>query len=172
MRPANESLAIGLGVSNERGGIAAGVAGACCGSAGRDGCCCCRDERLLFAGFCFTRRARFLPELVGDLERVDAVVLPPQVFAARAVKLPVVAAAERDGEFVAHLAAERPPLGEAHMVGVGRESAAHEGRLAMQRTSGGPVAVSAGGNRQCALVDAAGIQRHRAARRHGNREVL
>ena len=39
--------------------------------------------------------ARFLPQLAGDLERVDADVLPPRVLAAGAVELAVVRAAER-----------------------------------------------------------------------------
>jgi hypothetical protein len=38
---------------------------------------------------------------------------PPQVFTARAVQLAVMVAAERDGEFIADLAAERLRLGEA-----------------------------------------------------------
>jgi hypothetical protein len=51
--------------------------------------------------------ASLLPELAGDLQGVDPGRLPPAEFAARAVEFPVVGAAERDGELVADLAAER-----------------------------------------------------------------
>ena len=45
-------------------------------------------------------QARFLPQLARDLERVDADVLPPKVFAARAVERAMMRAAQRDGELV------------------------------------------------------------------------
>src|SRR6266849_598966 len=49
-----------------------------------------------------------VPELRGDLDRIDAELFPPERLAARAVELAVMQATERDGEFVADLAAERP----------------------------------------------------------------
>jgi hypothetical protein len=53
------------------------------------------------------------PELAGSLEGLDTGSLPPGALVARSMRLPVRAAAERDHEFVAHLAAERARLGEA-----------------------------------------------------------
>src|SRR5262249_30351827 len=69
------------------------------------------------------------PQLTRGLERIDADVLPPQVLTARAVKRAVVAAAERDREFIAHLAAKRLLLGETDVVRVDRPSAAYEAGL-------------------------------------------
>ena len=66
-------------------------------------------------------------------------------------------AAERDREFVAGLAAERPRLHEAQMVRVRRLAAADEARLSGDISQVLPVAVAArGGDRENALVDALG----------------
>src|SRR5262245_42290272 len=43
------------------------------------------------------------PELAGDLERINTYILPPEVFAPRAMQRPVMAAAEGNGELAAHL---------------------------------------------------------------------
>src|SRR6266536_165796 len=67
-----------------------------------------------------------LPELAGNLDRVDPSRLPPQQLVARAVELAVVQAAERNGEFVADLAPEGEPLGEAHVVRLGGLAPANE----------------------------------------------
>ena len=72
--------------------------------------------------------ARLLPELVSDLERIDAGRLPPGALVTGAVDLAVVHAAERDDEFVARLAAERTRLRVAKMMGIGWLTAAHEAR--------------------------------------------
>ena len=48
------------------------------------------------------------PELAGDLNGVDAGRLPPGLLVAGAVHGAMMRAAERDGEFVARSAAERP----------------------------------------------------------------
>jgi hypothetical protein len=48
----------------------------------------------------------FLPELTGDFDRIDAGPLPPGLF----VTGTVMRAAQRNGEFVARFAAERPRL--------------------------------------------------------------
>ena len=45
------------------------------------------------------------------------------------VQLAVMDAAHRNGELVADLAAERPRLGKAQMVGIGRRAAAHQAGL-------------------------------------------
>ena len=69
------------------------------------------------------------PELTGDLDRVDAGRLPPCLLVAGAMDRAVMRAAERDGEFVARLAAERARLHVAQMVGIGWLAATDEARL-------------------------------------------
>src|SRR5262249_5115002 len=61
-----------------------------------------------------------VPQLCGDLDRIDAELLPPQSLVARAVELAVMQTAQRNREFVADLAPERGLLGEAHVVRFGR----------------------------------------------------
>jgi hypothetical protein len=61
---------------------------------------------------------RLFPELVGNLDRVDAGVPPPRALVACAMHRPMMAAAERDRELIADLAAERTGLGESEGVGV------------------------------------------------------
>jgi hypothetical protein len=55
--------------------------------------------------------------------------VPPGEFVANVVELAMMGAAEGDGELVADLAAERLGLGEADVVGVGRDGAAENARL-------------------------------------------
>jgi hypothetical protein len=50
--------------------------------------------------------AGLFPELAGDLDRIDAGLLPPGFFGAGAMNRAVMRATEWDGEFIAHLAAE------------------------------------------------------------------
>src|SRR6516225_1050750 len=69
------------------------------------------------------------PELTGDLNRVDAGRLPPGLLVAGAMDGAVMRAAERDGEFVARFAAERPRLQVAKMMRIGLFAAASETRL-------------------------------------------
>ena len=69
------------------------------------------------------------PELTGDLSGVDAGRLPPGLLVAGAMDRPVMRAAERDGEFVARFAAERPWLQVAKMMRIGLFAAADEARL-------------------------------------------
>ena len=59
--------------------------------------------------------ARVFPELTGDLERVDPGPLPPASLVAGVMHRAVMDAAERDREFIARLAAERPWLDVAKM---------------------------------------------------------
>src|SRR5262245_31995416 len=54
--------------------------------------------------------ARLSPQLAGDLDRIDAGVLPPGCFVADAMDQPMVDTAERHRELVARLAAKRPRL--------------------------------------------------------------
>jgi hypothetical protein len=69
------------------------------------------------------------PELTGDLNGVDAGRLPPGLLVAGAMDGAVMRAAERDGEFVAGFAAERPWLQIAKMMRIGLFAAADETRL-------------------------------------------
>src|SRR5262249_34374490 len=69
------------------------------------------------------------PELTGDLNGVDAGRLPPGLLVADAMDRAVMRAAERDGEFVAGFAAERPRLQVAKMMRIGLFAAADETRL-------------------------------------------
>ena len=69
------------------------------------------------------------PELPGDLDGVDAGRLPPRLLVAGAMDRAVMRAAERDGEFVARFAAERPRLQVAKMMRIGLFAAADETRL-------------------------------------------
>src|SRR5262249_27511232 len=73
--------------------------------------------------------ARVLPKLAGSFDRIDAGGLPPGSLVAGPVGGAVMHAAERDREFVAGLAAERPRLQVAQMMGVGRFAPADEARL-------------------------------------------
>ena len=69
------------------------------------------------------------PELAGDLDRVDAGRRPPGLLIAGAMDRAMMRAAERDGEFIAHFAAERPRLQVAEMMRIGLFAAADEARL-------------------------------------------
>src|SRR5262249_44701625 len=54
--------------------------------------------------------AGVLPELTGDLDRIDAGLLPPGFFVAGAMHRPMMGTAERDGKFIACFAAKRVRL--------------------------------------------------------------
>ena len=82
------------------------------------------------------------PELPGDLDGVDAGGLPPGLLVAGAMERPVMRAAERDGEFVARFAAERPRLQVAKMMRIGLFAAADETGLLSNITKVLPVAVA------------------------------
>jgi hypothetical protein len=69
------------------------------------------------------------PELTGDLNGVDAGRLPPGLLVAGAMDGAMMRATERDGEFVARFAAERPRLQVAKMMRIGLFAAADETRL-------------------------------------------
>jgi len=55
---------------------------------------------------------RCQPKHAGIDGGIDAGIFPPSSFVAAAVDLAVVAAAQRHGELIAHLAPERLKLGE------------------------------------------------------------
>src|SRR5215472_9780428 len=103
------------------------------------------------------------PELTGDLNGVDAGRLPPGLLVAGAMDGAVMRAAERDGEFVARFAAERPWLQVAKMMRIGLFAAANEARLLGDITKVLPVTIAPRrSNREDALVDALRLTRVRA----------
>src|SRR5215472_3383374 len=95
------------------------------------------------------------PELTGDLNGVDAGRLPPGLLVTGAMDRPVMRAAERDREFVARFAAERPWLQVTKMMRIGLFAAADEARLLSNVAQVLPVAIATRcSNREGALVDA------------------
>ena len=70
------------------------------------------------------------------------------------VKLAVVGAADRNGEFIADLAAERAKLGKAQMMGVGRRATAQQAGLAADELAVVLVAQADCLGRQRAAADA------------------
>ena len=69
------------------------------------------------------------PEGASSAGRINASIFPPCDFIARAMGLAMMAAAQRYGELVTDLAAERAVLGEAQMVGVGRPAPTNQASL-------------------------------------------
>ena len=98
------------------------------------------------------------PELTGNLDGVDAGRLPPGLLVAGAMDRAVMRAAERDGEFIAHFAAERPRLQIAKMMRIGLFAAANEASLLGDITKVLAVPIAPWGrNGEYALVDAVGL---------------
>src|SRR5262245_31731455 len=69
------------------------------------------------------------PKLTGDFDGVDPGCDPPGLLIAGAMDRAMMRAAERDGELIAGLAAERPRLQVAEMMWIGLLAAADETRL-------------------------------------------
>ena len=67
-----------------------------------------------------------LPETSGDRQRFDLEVSPPGHFIAGLVQLPMMTAAERDGELVADFKADGSGLGKAQVMRVARVPAANK----------------------------------------------
>jgi len=63
---------------------------------------------------------RLPPQFFRDRSRIDSGLLPPCRFITVTMQFAMVSAAERDGELVTDLAAERSALCEAEVMGVGR----------------------------------------------------
>jgi len=98
------------------------------------------------------------PELTGDLNGIDAGVLPPGLLVAGAMDRAVMRAAERDGEFVARFAAERPWLQVTKMMRIGLFAAADEACLMSDVAQVLSVAIAARcGNCEDALINASGL---------------
>src|SRR6516225_1640286 len=100
------------------------------------------------------------PELTGDLNGIDAGRLPPGLLVAGAMDRAVMRAAERDGEFVARFAAERPCLHVAQMMGIGWLAATDKARLLHDIAKVLAAAVAPrGSDREDALVNALRLTR-------------
>ena len=68
-------------------------------------------------------KASFLSQYLGDLDQIRSKAAPPRLLIAGTMKVAMMRAAERDGELVAHPAAQRPPLGEPEIVRIAGPSA-------------------------------------------------
>ena len=98
------------------------------------------------------------PEMAGDLDRVDAGRRPPGLLIASAMDRAMMRAAERNGELVAHFAAERPRLQVAKMMWIGLFAAADETRLLGNIAKVLAVSIAPRcRNHEHALVDALGL---------------
>ena len=76
-----------------------------------------RSVRKIFSDF-VTKRMGLQPQLASRNSRIDANFPPPLSFIAAPMDLAMVAAAQRNGELVAHLARQRSALDEAQVVRV------------------------------------------------------
>ena len=98
------------------------------------------------------------PQLTGDLDRINAGRRPPGLLIAGAIDGAVMRAAERDGEFIACLAAERARLQVAKMMRIGLFAAADETRLLGNIAKVLAVSIAPRcRNHEHALVDALGL---------------
>ncbi len=98
-----------------------------------------------------------LPELPGDLQRLDAELVPEWQLVAGLMQLPVVTAAERHGELVADLHADGTRLGKAQVVRIAGLTAADQTGLRGDEVEMRAVADPFGlGKRQRAFVDPTG----------------
>ena len=98
--------------------------------------------------------ARVFPKLAGDLQRIDAGLLPPCALVASAMHCPVMHAAKRNCEFVAGLAAQRPWLDKSKMMRVRGLAGAQETRLLSDKPKMLLVTAPTGcSNRQDTFVD-------------------
>jgi hypothetical protein len=84
------------------------------------------------------------PKLAGHLEGVDAGSLPPGLLVTGAVHGAVMGAAKRNGEFIARLATECPPLHESQVMRIGRLAGTLEARLLGNKPQMFLVAVATG----------------------------
>jgi hypothetical protein len=72
---------------------------------------------------------RLLPQTLGNWQSIDFEILPPRHFIAGLMQLPMMPAAERDGELVAHFETERSGLGKPQMMWIGGLPTADQARL-------------------------------------------
>ena len=71
----------------------------------------------------------FLPQALGNLQGIDFQTLPPSHLIAGLMQLPMMTAAEGDGELVADFKADGSRLSKPQMMRVGWLPAADEARL-------------------------------------------
>ena len=69
------------------------------------------------------------PQGASNAGRINASIFPPCDFIARAMGLAMMAPAQRHGELITDLAAERAVLGEAQMMGVCRPAPTNQASL-------------------------------------------
>ena len=99
--------------------------------------------------------AGVLPELTGDLDWIDASLLPPGFFVTGAMHRAVMRTAERDGKFIARFAAERARLQKSDVMRIRGRAAAQQARLLHHEAKMVPVAIAARRpDCQHALIDA------------------
>ena len=83
------------------------------------------------------------PKFVGDSHGIQAQLRPPRRLFGISMHFAMVGSAERHRKFVADFAAERPGLGEAQVMGVGRLPCAYQHRLGGHKLPMGFVTQSA-----------------------------
>src|SRR5262249_53247669 len=94
------------------------------------------------------------PKLTGDLDGIDASLLPPGFFIASAMSRAVMRAAERDGKFIAGFAAERARLHKSDVMRIRGLATAQQARLLHHKAKVVPVAIAAWRrHREHALID-------------------
>ena len=71
----------------------------------------------------------FLPKTSGNLQDIHPLAFPPRALLAGLVQLPMMAAAQKHGEFIAHLEANGSGLGKPQVMRIGGLPAADETRL-------------------------------------------
>ena len=104
------------------------------------------------------QRMHLEPQLPSFDDRIDSRIQPPRRFIAVPVNFAMMATAERDRELIADLAAKRPALCEAQMVGVAGLPAADQAGLLGHVSDVVAVAQTAGlGKRQYAFIEAPGF---------------
>ena len=99
-------------------------------------------------------RSSLLPKTSGNLQDIHPLAFPPRALIAGLVQLPMMAAAQRHGEFIAHLEANGSGLGKPQVMRIGGLPAADETRLCGDESQVRLVAQPFGfGNCELALVD-------------------
>jgi hypothetical protein len=99
-------------------------------------------------------RGGFSPKTSGNLQDINPLAFPPRALIAGLVQLPMMAAAQRHGEFIAHLEANGSGLGKPQVMRIGGLPAADETRLCGDESQVRLVAQPFGfGNCELALVD-------------------
>src|SRR4029450_5071264 len=82
------------------------------------------------------------PKLTGNLDWIDASLLPPRLFVAGAMHCAVMRAAERNGKFIACFAAERARLHKSDVMRIRGLAAAQQAGLLHQKAKVVSVAIA------------------------------